>query len=533
MEIKSVVGRQQCGYLYYDLLGEGAYGRVYRISKKPTNDIIYPLYKKLPDNEYYALKELDPKLRQGNQNLDLNEIDILFRLDHPNLLNGLDILSNLRINCPLNGIGLVLPIYDTDLEKYLRKNQIPYAKRWQFVNELNSALNFLHKNNILHLDIKDENILIKIVNGQPSNLAISDYGLSMYTINSNIGLKTKRLVGNFLYRAPELLRAQNSNGDVNSTQPDSIFKYNSLVDVWSIGLVYLQIFGNLNSAQLENFVGGTELLENDDISPENYYKMLLDRFSSESNRTNLLNIVIPDDLPQREKAIELLSAVLTPYPQYRPTTTDISTMILQPLKYEMINGVYYYSDTSVVSNNGVLTMDNKKLNIDNLKFTAKYLLQVMNSYFDDVYLDFLFNTFDLFYQSVLEFNTDNPTDCLIIGLTSLFMNMKLFKISDNQEAQIIIQKLIQNKVEWNIFTNVELQIIQNLGGILYRNSVFPLADNYQELVSFCTYLLDPAVYYQVTNTQEDLIAWLNKNSTPINLKSKYTRVKDFLISCNL
>ncbi|KAG8986011.1 serine/threonine-protein kinase KIN2, partial [Tulasnella sp. 427] len=95
----------------------------------------------------------------------------------------------------------------------------------KFARQIGSALEYCHKNNVVHRDLKIENILIS----QTGNIKIIDYGLS------NLWNPTSHLstfCGSLYFAAPELLNARVYTG------PE--------VDVWSFGVVlYVLVCGKV------------------------------------------------------------------------------------------------------------------------------------------------------------------------------------------------------------------------------------------------------------------------------------------------
>ena len=88
-----------------------------------------------------------------------------------------------------------------------------------------SSLEYLHKNNICHRDMKPENILLK----ENFDAKLSDFGLSRY-LKKNELLKTS--CGSPLYAAPEMLEERPYDG--------------TKIDIWGLGIsLYTMVCGEL------------------------------------------------------------------------------------------------------------------------------------------------------------------------------------------------------------------------------------------------------------------------------------------------
>lgn len=147
------------------------------------------------------------------------EFSIGSNLDHPN------IVKYLKKETDDTGIYLLTEYVDGwNLKEFVEKN--PYyfnykAHRKKFVEQLLSALEYLHNHKILHLDLKPENIMISYV-GLDVKLIDLGFAYSSGHLYQSIG-KTN------IYAAPEQLIT-------NSTS------INQCADIYGFGMILLYIF---------------------------------------------------------------------------------------------------------------------------------------------------------------------------------------------------------------------------------------------------------------------------------------------------
>ena len=88
-----------------------------------------------------------------------------------------------------------------DLTQFVHRNNLLPEPQCQCVAyQTMHALDYLHKKNITHRDIKPDNILI--ASGDPMVVKLSDFGLSKVVTNDDSFLKT--FCGTLLYCAPEI-----------------------------------------------------------------------------------------------------------------------------------------------------------------------------------------------------------------------------------------------------------------------------------------------------------------------------------------
>ena len=196
-------------------VGEGSFGKVYKAElldeSSPNNHKIFALKKILMDNE-----------KEGFPITALREIMILKRLNHKNILSLLEIVTKKEKN-KTGIVYLVFEYMEHDISGLSNmKINFPIECIKCIMYQILEGLQYLHKNNILHRDIKTANILLN----NKGEIKIGDFGLARI-INPNLKKRITNRVVTLWYRAPELLFGENI--------------YGSAIDVWSVGCVFSEL----------------------------------------------------------------------------------------------------------------------------------------------------------------------------------------------------------------------------------------------------------------------------------------------------
>nr|XP_033813396.1 PAS domain-containing serine/threonine-protein kinase isoform X2 [Geotrypetes seraphini] len=170
-------------------IGRGAFGFVWTARCKEDNKEVvvkFILKEKVLDDCWVE----DPELGKITQ-----EIAILTRLQHPNIIKVLDVFENksfFQLVMEKHGSGLDLFEF-IDHQPILGEPLASYIYR-----QLVAAVGYLRSRNILHRDIKDENVII----AEDFSIKLVDFGSAAYL---ELGKLFYTFCGTIEYCAPEVL----------------------------------------------------------------------------------------------------------------------------------------------------------------------------------------------------------------------------------------------------------------------------------------------------------------------------------------
>lgn len=187
-------------------VGEGAYGVVHQATDLTTGATV-------------ALKEIriDSK-SEGVPATAIREVSLLKVLRHANIVKLLDVCQT------ETHLILVFEYIEQDLRKYMDKYEsvgVDAESIQHFMRDLLKAIQFCHDHDVLHRDLKPQNLLIS----RDKELKLADFGLGR-----SFGIPIKKLsheVVTLWYRPPDVL--------LGSTQ------YGTTVDMWSIGCIFAEM----------------------------------------------------------------------------------------------------------------------------------------------------------------------------------------------------------------------------------------------------------------------------------------------------
>ena len=153
-----------------------------------------------------------------------NELEALRSVDHPNIVKLYETYED------ENYFHIVMEYCEGGdlLSKFIQTRKIDEKRSAHIIYQVLSAVNHLHKNGIVHRDIKAENIMFRSSKEEDWEIKVIDFGISA-KLNSNF-TKMHNIVGSPFSIAPEIFSEE----------------YDHKCDMWSVGvLTYFLLSGTV------------------------------------------------------------------------------------------------------------------------------------------------------------------------------------------------------------------------------------------------------------------------------------------------
>jgi eukaryotic-like serine/threonine-protein kinase len=200
-------------YVLNSMLGQGGMGRVYKAYDKELQRVV-------------AIKVLQPELTANEEATTRFKQELLLasKVSHKNILRIHDLGE-------ADGVKFITMAFvdGTDLHRLIREQgKLPVERALNIARQLCEALQAAHTEDVIHRDLKPQNILI----GPGDMVYISDFGLAKSVESSLSGMtRSGALLGTPHYMAPE--QAEGKPADKRS-------------DIYALGLIlYEMVTGDL------------------------------------------------------------------------------------------------------------------------------------------------------------------------------------------------------------------------------------------------------------------------------------------------
>jgi len=216
-------------FIELENIGAGSYGSVYKVYHKYEKNL-------------YAIKKIDITNDLIRDNTDIfREIQLFSKLNHKNIVR---YYSSWLDDNNKPTLYIQMELCESTFRDYLNniREDESIEKRIFYFTQIVEGIKYLHDNDIIHRDIKPSNILFI-----DDTVKICDFGLARH-VNSNALniINGSSEVGTSFYRAPEI----------------DTHIYNNKIDVYSLGIILIELLLKYCKTQAERMMCMKEILEN-------------------------------------------------------------------------------------------------------------------------------------------------------------------------------------------------------------------------------------------------------------------------------
>lgn len=247
-------------------LGAGTFGVVKRATHIPTNEDV-------------AIKIILKKTLHGNEQMVLDELNLLKKMDHPHIVRFKAWFESREKYYIVTQLATGGELFDRicDYGKFTEKDGVAS------IREVLDAIQYLHAQDIVHRDLKPENLLF-LTEATDSSLVLADFGIAKSLNSPN--QKLTSMAGSFGYAAPEVLLGTG---------------HGKPCDIWSLGVITYTILSGYSPFRAETI--DDFLQEVDDhgfiVFHERYWKAI------------------------SPEAKDFITQMLNPNPEKRPTAEQL------------------------------------------------------------------------------------------------------------------------------------------------------------------------------------------------------------------
>ena len=300
-------------YKKLKLIGEGSFSSVYEVQNRIT-DIMraMKIIKKNPKNSEQDEKDI------------INEINILKKMDHPNIVKIFEFYTNKESYSLITEFCRGGKFYEEI------RTKAPFDEKYTayVMYQIFSAIYYCHSMNIIHRDLKPENILIvnRYKNNYYPNIKICDFGMATMAEKNKF---QNQLVGSIHYMAPEVIQK----------------KYNEKCDLWSCGVIMYALLsrrapfgGEYNEEIMKKIEEGKYSLE---FYPFNKIS---------ENAKDLIRKLLTKDVDQR---ISAQDALKHPWFKEQNSKELYNEILDERIIEKLINNLKKYKKNSIIQETGL------------------------------------------------------------------------------------------------------------------------------------------------------------------------------------
>ena len=411
-------------YKYGRLIGQGAFGKVNLGLNVLTGRVV-------------AIKSFNKKSLDSPNNENMKKIiyetNLMRKLNHPNITKNLEMFEDEKY------ILIIMEyINGGNLFSFVKKRRKLTEKISKFLfKQIILGINHIHSQNIVHRDIKLENILIDINN----TIKICDFGIGRILSSSEELLYDQ--CGTPMYMAPEILTCSKEKG------------YKAFpIDIWAAGIaLYIMLSGTLpfniiikcdshidanNKHKMKNIALRKAIINDEPKRIENI----------SDNARDLLHRLLNKDPNKRLKCEEILR-----HPWINSEDINNGHHLFTKAEMNMLSKTYIdYRKANMEDIQENFTISNlrrdKNININTKNITTKsFILTPYNSLIEDDESEQQFNDSELD-----DFNNENLNiehDLISFSNKVKEYNM-LYELNNNNEVDngMLINSKVNSTASW-------------------------------------------------------------------------------------
>jgi serine/threonine protein kinase len=398
---------------------------------------------------------------------EIVELDLLSRLEHPHIIQASNIFTPKTHS--INGIAIIMPLGDIMFKDLIKNGNMTTKQMLPILYKLACAIDFLHKNKILHLNINASNVILQ--------------GMHPYLINFRSAIFVDDLIEGKKSTFPLNLPYMQTQSS------ESRYIRNSNVDIWDFANMFLYaITGN----ELKTFAL-------DDLDAMLIYVSPIYRSKCKNLLKKILNSL------QNTNANECISA---------------KDIYCDPLFDDFRDTKL---ENSGFTQNVTMTHEYAGDHRDIVKLIYHWCI----TYFGDNNIELLFLSIDLFNRVGAFYNSKTSQDRINLATGCLWIACKLLNIKCNMQKYLDDVRQIVPEVTIDGLLDAELDIIYLLNGILNVNTFYHQCNNKSELLTGFSDIImnqDSTVYAKLNIS--DWLTSLRASSNDTNIGTKAIAIQD-------